>query len=222
MVLNELCFWTLSIVWCLKNKHNWGNKNYRQKNTIHKSTNKSYKDQLLTTDQLTWAHTHTHINPRSQSNTGGNSVCSWNTRRWIKPKNTIRLILIRHRQNPTEINQSVWWLGYGLDDRGLIPGRERVRIFLSSPPLYPDRIWGPPGRYPTGTGVFPREVKLTTHKHLVRSYTTTPPYVLMVLCIVRHRGNTTFTLPFGGKFSLLGLNSSIQCAVNATKFSCPQ
>jgi hypothetical protein len=67
--LNELCFWTLSIVWCLKNKQNWGIKNYRQTITIHTSTNKSHKDQLLTTEQLTWAHTH--INPRSQSNTGG-------------------------------------------------------------------------------------------------------------------------------------------------------
>jgi hypothetical protein len=27
--LKELCFWTLSIVWCLKNKQNWGIKNYR-------------------------------------------------------------------------------------------------------------------------------------------------------------------------------------------------
>jgi hypothetical protein len=45
-------------------------KNYRQKNTINMSTNKSHKDKLLTTDQLTWAHTH--INPWSQSNTGGN------------------------------------------------------------------------------------------------------------------------------------------------------
>jgi hypothetical protein len=30
-------------------------------------------------------------------------VCSWDTRRWIKSKNTIRLILMHHRQNPTEI-----------------------------------------------------------------------------------------------------------------------
>jgi len=35
------------------------NENYRQKNTIDASTKKSHKDQLLTTDQLTWAHTHT-------------------------------------------------------------------------------------------------------------------------------------------------------------------
>jgi hypothetical protein len=51
-LLNELCFWTLSIVWCLKNKQNWGIKNYRQKITIHTYTNKSHKDQLLTTEQL--------------------------------------------------------------------------------------------------------------------------------------------------------------------------
>jgi hypothetical protein len=43
LVLNELCFWTLSIVWCLKNKQKWGIKNYRQKITIHTSTNKSHK-----------------------------------------------------------------------------------------------------------------------------------------------------------------------------------
>jgi hypothetical protein len=30
-------------------------------------------------------------------------VCSWDTRLWIKSKNTIRSILIHHRQNPTEI-----------------------------------------------------------------------------------------------------------------------
>jgi hypothetical protein len=32
-----------------------------------------------------------------------NFVCSWDTRWWIKSKNTICLILIYHRQNPTEI-----------------------------------------------------------------------------------------------------------------------
>jgi hypothetical protein len=32
-----------------------------KRTTIHTSTNKSHKDQLLTTEQLTWAHTH--INP---------------------------------------------------------------------------------------------------------------------------------------------------------------
>jgi hypothetical protein len=28
-------------------------------------------------------------------------VCSWDTRRWIKSKSTIRSILTHHRQNPT-------------------------------------------------------------------------------------------------------------------------
>jgi hypothetical protein len=46
------------------------NKIYRQKNTIHTSTKKSDKGQLLTKEQLTCAHTH--MNPRRQSNTGGN------------------------------------------------------------------------------------------------------------------------------------------------------
>jgi hypothetical protein len=32
-----------------------------KRTTIHTSTNKSHKDQLQTTEQLTWAHTH--INP---------------------------------------------------------------------------------------------------------------------------------------------------------------
>jgi hypothetical protein len=32
-----------------------------------------------------------------------NFVCSWDTRRWIKSKNTICLILIHHRQNPTKM-----------------------------------------------------------------------------------------------------------------------
>jgi hypothetical protein len=45
-------------------------KNYRQNITIHTSTNKSHKCQLLTTDKLTWAYTH--INPWSKSDTGGN------------------------------------------------------------------------------------------------------------------------------------------------------
>jgi hypothetical protein len=34
-----------------------------------------------------------------------NFVCSWDTRRWIKSKNKIRLILIHHRQNPTKMNK---------------------------------------------------------------------------------------------------------------------
>jgi hypothetical protein len=47
--LKELCFWTLSIVWCLKNKRNWGIKNYRQNIT---PTKKSHKDELKPRWQL--------------------------------------------------------------------------------------------------------------------------------------------------------------------------
>jgi len=36
-----------------------------------------------------------------------NFVCSWDTRWWIKSKNTICLILIHHRQNPTKI-MNLW------------------------------------------------------------------------------------------------------------------
>jgi hypothetical protein len=55
----------------------------------------------------------------------------WDTRRWTKSKNTLRLMLI-HRQKPTEliytvIVQSVKRLSYGLDDRG-----SRVRFPTSA------------------------------------------------------------------------------------------
>jgi hypothetical protein len=45
-----------------------------------------------------------------------------------------------------------------------------------------------------------RDVKLTTHLHLVPrwknawSYTSTPQYVFMAWCLVKHRDNFTFTL----------------------------
>jgi hypothetical protein len=50
---DELYFWTLSIVWCLKKLRN---KIYIPKITIHTSQN-SHKGQLLTTEPLTWVHT---------------------------------------------------------------------------------------------------------------------------------------------------------------------
>jgi hypothetical protein len=37
------------------------------------------------------------------------------------------------------VAQSVWRLGYGLDDRGSILGGVMMRLFYSSPPL-PDRL----------------------------------------------------------------------------------
>jgi hypothetical protein len=64
--LNELCFWTLSIVWCLKN---WGIKNIYRISQYTRPQN-SHKGQLLTAKPLTWVHTH--INPWSKSDTGGN------------------------------------------------------------------------------------------------------------------------------------------------------
>jgi hypothetical protein len=51
--LNELYFWTLSIVWCLKKLRN---KNIYIKNHNTHVQN-SHKGQLLTTEPLTWVHT---------------------------------------------------------------------------------------------------------------------------------------------------------------------
>jgi hypothetical protein len=65
-LLNELCFWNLSIVRCLKN---WGIKNIYQLSQYTRPKN-SHKGQLLTTEALTWVHTH--INPWNKSDTGGN------------------------------------------------------------------------------------------------------------------------------------------------------
>jgi len=41
------------------------------------------------------------------------------------------------------VAQSLWRLGYGLDDHGLIPGRGNNAILFSAPPR-PDRFWAPP------------------------------------------------------------------------------
>jgi hypothetical protein len=54
LVLNELYFWTLSIVWCLKKLRN---KNIYTKNHNTHVQN-SHKCQLLTTEPITWVHTH--------------------------------------------------------------------------------------------------------------------------------------------------------------------
>jgi hypothetical protein len=55
-----------------------------------------------------------------------------------------------------KLPQSVYWLGYGLDDWGSIPGRGRERMFFSSPPR-PDWLWVPPNFLSNGfRGSFPR------------------------------------------------------------------
>jgi hypothetical protein len=72
--------WCVSIEWIAlfglypssgvsKNKQNWGIKNI-DKISQYTHPQNSHKDQLLTTEQLTWAHTH--MNPWSKSDTGGN------------------------------------------------------------------------------------------------------------------------------------------------------
>jgi phage FluMu protein Com len=53
-ILNELYFWTLSIVWCLQKKLR--NKIYIPKNHNTPVQN-SHKGQLLNTEPLTWVHT---------------------------------------------------------------------------------------------------------------------------------------------------------------------
>jgi hypothetical protein len=78
----------------------------KQNNKIEELKIYTKYHKLLTTEQLTWAHTH--MNPWSKSDTGGSDVCtvifwlyfqfldfvcSWDTRRWIT----------HHRQNHTEI-----------------------------------------------------------------------------------------------------------------------
>jgi hypothetical protein len=85
---------------------------------------------------------------------------------------------------------------------GFDPG-EGWEFFSSAP--RPERLWDPPSLLSNGyQGLFPcgqsgRDVKLTTHLHLVPrsknewSYTSTPQYVFMEWCLVKHRDNFTFT-----------------------------
>jgi hypothetical protein len=107
------------------------------------------------------------------------------------------------------ITQSVYRLGYGLDDWGPDPGRGWE--FFSSPPC-PDRLWDPtqtpihwirgavslgikqPGRKSDHSP--PSSVKVKN----AWSYTATPQYVFMAWCLVKNRDNFKFT------FTLFGLH----------------
>jgi hypothetical protein len=60
--------------------------------------------------------------------------------------------------NGAGVAQSVYWLGYGLDERGSFPGGGRFFIF--SPPR-PRRVWGPPASYQMGNGGCILEAKAT-------------------------------------------------------------
>jgi hypothetical protein len=68
-----------------------------------------------------------------------NFVCSWDTRRWIKSKSTIRLILTHHSQNPTKMTATCWTTGVQL------PAGAMMGIFLfataSRPDLGAKRPW---------------------------------------------------------------------------------
>jgi hypothetical protein len=59
----------LDVIHRLVSQKNWGIRIYIQKNHNTHVQN-SHKGQLLATEPLTWAHTH--INPWSKSDTGGN------------------------------------------------------------------------------------------------------------------------------------------------------
>jgi hypothetical protein len=119
------------------------------------------------------------------------------------------------------IAQSVLWLDYRLDSRGLIPGRDR-EIFSSSP--HPDRLWGPPITNPKNTGNsypgFGREgdhsPPSSAEAKNALSYTSTPPHIFMawwlvkyrtlfmVWYLVKHRDSFSFTFTLGNETVLGG------------------
>jgi len=47
------------------------------------------------------------------------------------------------------VPQTLWRIGYWLDDQGPIRGRGNCRTFFSFPPL-PDRLWGTPSLISNG------------------------------------------------------------------------
>jgi len=90
------------------------------------------------------------------------------------------------------VDLSVHWLGWGLDNQGLIPDISNERIFLSLLP-YPDWFWGPQSLLTKGYwGFFPWGksswgAKLTTHLTLVprlRMYLHSE-YIFMAWCLIK-------------------------------------
>jgi hypothetical protein len=101
------------------------------------------------------------------------------------------------------IDQSVWRLGYRLDDWGSIPSRGWE--FSSSLPC-PDWLWGPPPIQWTPWAIslgVKRPGSEADHSpppsaevKNAWSYTSTPQYVLMAWCLVKQKDKFTFTLIF--------------------------
>jgi len=94
--------------------------------------------------------------------------------------------------------QSVQQLGYGLDNRGLIPGRVNSSTFSWPPP--PHRLWATPNLLSSGYRVKrPRREPDQSPPSRAEvknawSYSCTPPYVFMTWCLVKPRDNLTFSI----------------------------
>jgi len=101
--------------------------------------------------------------------------------------------------------------GYRLDNWGTIPGRG-ITFFYSPPHL--DKLWGPlsllsngykaalsPGVQQLGHEADHSPPSNTKVKN-AWSYTSTPTYMSMVWCLVKHGDNFTFTFTHNTEFSL--------------------
>jgi hypothetical protein len=85
-------------------------------------------------------------------------------------------------------NKNLLWVG-----RPGFASQKGQGLFFSSLPR-PDRLWGPPSLlFNGGSG---RDVKLTTHLHLVPRLRM---YVFLAWCLVEHRNSFTFTVPYNAQ-----------------------